>query len=102
MSCDARCELWKYDVQEYSIESQSKKAEESLTKQPTIAFDTWTGHLQWNKWATHECELDFFFLLENLFFVIQDVYCGLLFFITLLLSLVLKVSKTSVATNFSW
>ena len=39
-----------YDVDASGIENWNKKAgEESLTKQPIIVVNDWTGHLQWNK-----------------------------------------------------
>jgi len=61
LSCDDWCELWKYDVAEYGIENWNKKSEESLTKQPIIALYAYTGHLQWNKWATHERYFESYF-----------------------------------------
>ena len=49
VSCDDWCELWKYDVDEYGLDNWNKTAEESLTKQPIIEVNAWTGHLEWNK-----------------------------------------------------
>jgi len=50
VSCDDRCELWKYDVDEHGIEKPNKKAEESLTKQPISTVYQATGYLEWNKY----------------------------------------------------
>ena len=49
VSCDNWCELWKYDVDEFGMESWKKKAEENLTKKLIIALYAWTRHLEWNK-----------------------------------------------------
>ena len=51
VSCDDWCELWKYMyyVDEFGMENQNKKTEESLTKKPIIALYAHTLHLQWNK-----------------------------------------------------
>jgi len=54
VSCDDLCELWKYDVDEHGIENKNQKAEESLTKQPIIAVDQSTGHLEWNKYPDRQ------------------------------------------------
>ena len=58
VSCDDWCELWKYDVDEHGIEERKKRNEESLPKQPIIEVYQATGHLEWNKWATYECDFE--------------------------------------------
>ena len=87
LSCDNWCELWTFDVDEDGMENRDTKSEESLTKQPIIAFDTWTGHLQWNKWATHERDIESFFLNSELFCLLSgmllfplNLHCLSLFF----------------------
>ena len=94
VSCDDWCELWMYDVDKFGMENQNKKFEESLTKKPIIALYAWTGHLQWNKLATHKHVFESFFINLNIF-------TGILYSFLLFCLAFFKIPTINVATNFS-
>ncbi|XP_022810271.1 uncharacterized protein LOC111347272, partial [Stylophora pistillata] len=59
VACDDLCELWIHDVTEDCIETVDRKSEKTVSRQPIITIERWTGHQQWDKFLNFPVVLGF-------------------------------------------
>ncbi|PFX12464.1 Neuropilin-1 [Stylophora pistillata] len=56
VACDDLCELWIHDVTEDCIETVDRKSEKTVSRQPIITIERWTGHQQWDNEDQFTCK----------------------------------------------